>query len=244
MKRLMLFILFICNFYAYGKPLIIGVPEFAPPFVSTSSGGTVFYGFNIDLMNSICKIIRMECAYKGMNLQKLFTSLNTGEVDIVLAPTPIVPTYNSDYIFSIPYLPSNVQFVTLKSNNTINTVKDLKGKKIGVLKYTLYGGLLEDNFQNLFELVEFPKIADMATALTNQDIDAVVLNANVAKYALSNSTTELKLIGEEVPIGNGYGILSLKKNAPLIKEINSALLKIEENGTYLTIYNTYFGDGG
>ncbi|MFA1369849.1 transporter substrate-binding domain-containing protein, partial [Legionella pneumophila] len=43
-------------------------------------------------------------------------------------------------------------------------------------------------------------------------------------------------------IGNGYGILALKNNAPLIMKINKALLQIEKDGTYLEIYNTYFGD--
>ncbi|HAT1658697.1 TPA: transporter substrate-binding domain-containing protein [Legionella pneumophila] len=242
MKRFMFILLIFLNFYAYGKPLIIGVPEFAPPFVSRSGGGEFYFGFNIDLMNSICKIIEMECQYKGMNIQQLYTNLNEGKVDIMLAPTPIVSTADSDYIFSLPYLPSNAQVVTLKANDDINALKDLKGKKVGTLKYTLYGSLLQEHFQDYFDLIEFSKLSDMAIALSNQKIEAIVLNANAAKYAMSNSSTELKLVGDKIPIGNGYGILALKNNAPLIMKINTALLQIEKDGTYLEIYNTYFSD--
>jgi ABC-type amino acid transport substrate-binding protein len=238
----MFILLIFLNFYAYGKPLIIGVPDFAPPFVSRSGGGEIYFGFNIDLMNSICKLIKMECQYRGMSIQQLYTNLNQGKVDIMLAPTPIVATADTDYIFSLPYLASKAQAVTLKAKDDINTLMDLKGKKVGSLKYTLYGGLLEEHFQDFFDLIEFAKLTDMAMALTNQEIEAIILNANVAKYAMSNSTTELKLVGDPIPIGNGYGILALKKNAPLIMQINKALLQIEQDGTYLKIYNTYFSN--
>lgn len=242
MKRFMFILLIFLNFHAFGKPIIIGVPEFAPPFVSRSGGGEFYFGFNIDLMNSICKIIEEECQYKGMNIQQLYTSLNAGKVDIMLAPTPIVSTGDTNYIFSLPYLPSNAQVITLKANDNINTLMDLKGKKVGTLKYTLYGGLLQEHFQDFFDLVEFSKLSDMALSLSNQKIEAIVLNAHAAKYAMSNSATELKMVGDQIPIGNGYGILALKNNVPLIMKINKALLQIEKDGTYLEIYNTYFSD--
>ncbi|HAT8966191.1 TPA: transporter substrate-binding domain-containing protein [Legionella pneumophila subsp. pneumophila] len=242
MKRFMFILLIFINFHALGKALIIGVPDFAPPFVSRSGGGEFYFGFNIDLMNSICKIIEEECQYKGMNIQQLYTNLNAGKVDIMLAPTPIVSTAGTNYIFSLPYLPSNAQIVTLKANDHINALTDLKGKKVGTLKYTLYGGLLQEHFQDYVDLMQFSKLSDMAIALSNREIEAVVLNANAAKYAMSNSATELKFVGDPIPIGNGYGILALKNNAPLIMKINKALLQIEKDGTYLEIYNTYFGD--
>lgn len=59
---------------------------------------------------------------------------------------------------------------------------------------------------------------------------------------MSNSATELKFVGDKMAIGDGYGILASKNNAPLIMKINKALLQIEKDGTYLEIYNTYFGD--
>ncbi|HAT8179218.1 TPA: transporter substrate-binding domain-containing protein [Legionella pneumophila] len=242
MKRFMFILLIFLNFYAYGKPLLIGVPEFAPPFVSRSGSGEIYFGFNIDLMNSICKIIEIECQYEGMSIQELYTNLNEGKIDIMVAPTPIVSTADTNYIFSLPYLPSNAQIVTLKANDDINTIMDLKGKKVGTLKYTLYGSLLAEHFQLYFDLVQFSNLSDMALALSNQKIEAIVLNVSAAKYALSNSSIELKLVGDKIAIGNGYGILALKNNAPLIMKINQALLQIEKDGTYLEIYNTYFSD--
>ncbi|KTD27817.1 transporter substrate-binding domain-containing protein [Legionella israelensis] len=242
MKRFMFIILFLGSLYAYGKTLTVGVPTYAPPFVSTSGHGNIYFGFSIDLMNAICKDIQIKCKYKGENFHELYSLLNNEEIDILLAPTPIAPLNNSNYIFSLPYLESNARFVTLQSNTHINTIMDLKGKKVGALKYTLYGKLLEDDFENLYILIQFSKITDMASALANKKIDGVILNADVAKYLISSSTIGLKFVGDEIPAGEGFGIMSLKKNAPLIQQINDALLKMEEDGTYLNIYNTYFGN--
>lgn len=245
MKPLMFLVLLICHLQAYGKPVTVGVLEFSPPFVlmSASGNGTSYYGFKIDLMNAICEQMHRECKYKPLDMSELYSSLDKEEVDVLLAPTPIPSTNDSNYLFSLPYLASNAQFVTLESNDQINSLMDLKGKRVGALKYSLYDELLEKKFQNFYVLRDYSKITDMATALYNKDIDAAVLNASVAKYVVSNYTkATLKFVGNEIPVGQGYGIVSLKENAALIEQINDALLKIEADGTYLKIYKTYFSN--
>lgn len=242
MKRFVLFILFVCHVCTYAKPILIGIPEYAPPFVSSSSGGKYFYGFYVDLMNIICKQIRTPCEYRGMDIGELYSNLDNGNIDLILVPAPIASTSNGNHIFSLPYLESRAQFITTKAHSDIQAISDLKGKKVGVMKYTLYEALIEASYHNLFVLIEFTSVMDMANALTNEEIDAVILTDRVAKYVAYNTPAELKLVGDKIPLGNGYGIIALKKNAPLIKKINSALLKMEEDGSYLNIYNTYFSN--
>ena len=43
-------------------------------------------------------------------------------------------------------------------------------------------------------------------------------------------------------MGEGYAIMAHKNNSDLIKKINQALLDMEQDGTYLRIYNRYFGE--
>ncbi|RYW67113.1 ABC transporter substrate-binding protein, partial [Legionella pneumophila] len=52
---------------------------------------------------------------------------------------------------------------------------------------------------------------------------------------------QLKLIGDKIPIGSGYGIIALKNQSALIDKINHILLEMEKDGSYLRIYNEYFG---
>ncbi|HAT9397002.1 TPA: transporter substrate-binding domain-containing protein, partial [Legionella pneumophila subsp. pneumophila] len=41
--------------------------------------------------------------------------------------------------------------------------------------------------------------------------------------------------------GSGYGIIALKNQSALIDKINHILLEMEKDGSYLRIYNEYFG---
>lgn len=87
----------------------------------------------------------------------------------------------------------------------------------------------------------YPKITVLISALNNHDIDVALMNANVAKYLLNNILKGFQLVGKPITVGNGYGIIALKKNAAIITKINEALLQIEADGTYLTLYRKYFG---
>lgn len=52
---------------------------------------------------------------------------------------------------------------------------------------------------------------------------------------------QLQLIGDKIPIGSGYAIIALKNQSALIDKINYILLEMEKDGSYLRIYNEYFG---
>lgn len=242
MKRFVFIILFIWNFFAYGSPVTVGVVPFAPPFSSMSGEGKNYFGFAIDLMNEICKRINMECIYKPAPVNDQLALLNQGTIDIVFPPTPIISPNNDDYLFSLPYLASDGQFLTSEENKTINSIEDIKGKRIGVLKNTLYDSLAQSNHASESEIIQYDAFADLISALANKDVDVIIMNDSVARYLINNALNSFRLVGDKIPVGQGYGILSLPKNAELIKKINSALLSMEEDGTYLIIYNKYFGN--
>ncbi len=67
-----------------------------------------------------------------------------------------------------------------------------------------------------------------------------MINAHLAKYILNNSSSNYKIVGKKIPLGQGYSIIALPQNKALIIAINKCLLNMETNGTYLTIYNKYF----
>jgi ABC-type amino acid transport substrate-binding protein len=72
-------------------------------------------------------------------------------------------------------------------------------------------------------------------------IDLILINHYAAKYMVGISGTKVKLVGDKIPIGSGYGIVTLKRNIELINKINTVLLDMEKDGSYLKIYNEYFG---
>ncbi|WP_416209957.1 transporter substrate-binding domain-containing protein [Legionella sp. PATHC038] len=81
----------------------------------------------------------------------------------------------------------------------------------------------------------------MIMALLNQEVDAIIMNVNIFKYLTINKVINFQTVGSPIVLGNGYGLITLPKNANLIDRINKVLLEMENDGTYETIYNKYFG---
>ncbi|MCE0723262.1 MULTISPECIES: transporter substrate-binding domain-containing protein [Legionella] len=226
--------------FAYSDQLIVGVLKFAPPF-SSADVDNHFFGFSIDLMNEICKRINATCTFKGTDLNSQFKDLNDGVIDITTLPSPISSTESGDYIFSLPYMTSRGQFVVLKGSN-INSTEDIKDKKIGALQATSFQYNILPNYTSQKNIKTYSQVTALIQAVSNREVDAALLNEHVARYLLLNKTIDgFQLIGNPIVTGNGYGIIALKKNAPIIDKINKALLQIETDGTYLTLYNKYFG---
>ncbi|WP_454785955.1 transporter substrate-binding domain-containing protein [Legionella sp. WA2024007413] len=239
-KQLVFIILLASSFFAYSSPLTVGVLKFAPPFSSTDIDNH-YFGFSVDLMDEICKRIATDCIYKPTDLDSQFRDLNTGFIDITFLPSPLPSTEPTNYVFSLPYITSNGQFMSLKNSN-INSINDIKNKKIGALQATFIQYNVLPNYTSKQNIKAYSKITSLIEALNNHEIDAALVNENVAKYLLNNTLQGFQLVGKPIVIGNGYGIIALRKNAPIIDKINKALLEIETDGTYLTIYNKYFGD--
>lgn len=238
MKTLVFVILFITNISAYSATINIGVLNFAPPF-SSLAGKNHYYGFTIDLMDKICKRIHSQCVYKSISPDRQFGELEQGTVDIAFLPIPISSTIPEQFMYSLPYLASNGQFLSL-ANSNIKTIGDIKNAKIGVVQDTLYPILADSNFAQTNTIKGYKAVTEMINGLQNHDVDVVYVNASVAKYILNNAMFDFQYVGNKIAMGQGYGILALKKNAALIGKINNALLDMEADGTYLKIYDQYF----
>ncbi len=165
-------------------------------------------------------------------------ALASGDIDITFTPAPIPQTISQNYIYSLPYMTSNGQFLTSSPN--IKTIADLKNKRIGTVQESrLHDTLLL--YTSKENIKEYPKISLMIMALLNNDVDAIIMNINIFKYLTINKVINFQTVGRPIVLGNGYGIVTLPKNATLIQRINKALLEMENDGTYEAIYNKYFG---
>lgn len=242
MKACIFFILFICNVFAYSKTIYVGVFAFAPPFSTTSDNGKSYYGFHIDLMNNLCERLDLKCIYKTTTMNNQIALLDNGTIDIAFSAAPILSTNTGNYIYSLPYMNSDAQFVGLNENNNINTLEDIKDKRIGVLSNTLYHAFNLSSRSYNGDIKQYKIFPDLVSALSNNDVDVIIINKNLAYYLLLNDANKFKLVGPNIPLGEGYGLIALNKNRELVKRINSALLDMEADGSYLTIYKNYFGN--
>jgi len=115
--------------------------------------------------------------------------------------------------------------------------EDLPGKRIATVQTSTAAQYLRD------EHLAFHGVTTMADAydlLIQERVEAIVYDAPVLRYyAATRGKGTVQVVG---PIFKPevYGI-ALPTGSPLRKRINEALLRLQENGTYDTIYVKWFG---
>lgn len=226
------------------QTLIIGTTANYPPFASMAGKKNNFVGFEIDLMEEICKRIHVHCEYRPVVVSQLPKQLLTDKIDLAVAAIIIPSQKMHSFIFSLPYLQSNAELMTEK-DSSIDTPTEIRHKKVGVRRGTLYNGsllgsLVRDIYDNQVKIIEYPTMTELLFGLKNDDVDAIFANAEAVKYWFVNNKGIYKIIGSTIPVGNGYGIMGKKGQEKLMAKINHALLTMEADDSYLNIYSRYF----
>ncbi|KGP62463.1 ABC transporter substrate-binding protein [Legionella norrlandica] len=235
------FLILIIPFYKlYALSLTIGTLSYNPPYEVqlTNTKKEEFYGFDIDIMDEVCRRIQAKCQFKAILFSDIFTQINTGEIDLAIGTISITPERSENYLFSLPYKTSYSQFLTL-ANSNIKKVDDLKGKIIGVYKGSPTADFVTAYFNNDIQLKFYETAEEILNALDKQEVNAIITNTEQVNYWADN-ISNYKLIGNSFPIDAGYGIMAQLGQEELIEKINQALIDMENDGTYLKIYNLSF----
>ena len=111
--------------------------------------------------------------------------------------------------------------------STVNSLDDLKGKKVGVqLKTT--GDLYASDIENV-EVVRFNRGIDAVTALQKGVVDAVIIDDAPANVFIGE-VSGVKILDDPFA-DEEYGIAVNKNNSELLAGINEALTKLQNDGT-------------
>lgn len=244
MAKILFLIVWLIFSNVSAETIIIGTSSENPPFSFQVSNQNHFYGFEVELMSNICYRIGVQCQFKSVGVSSIIDELNSGKIDYAIAAIMLPDKPLKGFVFSLPYLQSGAQFMTLV-NSKINAPADIRGKTIGVRKGTLGGGTLFKNlimeiYDEQLKVLEYPTMPDLLYALNKEEVDAIFSNALPIRYWYYNHKTIYKLVGSRIPFGNSYSIMGRKKSQLQMMQINHALLDTMGDGSYLKIYNRYF----
>jgi len=225
---------------AGAKILVIGVDSFVPPFIMQGGNGEL-YGYDISMMNSICKIMQRSCKFQPIKWIDLLPAVMSNQVDMAVSSITITPERAKQMNFSLPYGLSYSRFLTNTDTPVANpfALSSLTGKRIGVYKRTIY----EDQASHIG--VENPVIQtymgyeDALKALTNKEIDYILLDNPTALYWAANSSGAFKVIGDPYVYGFGIGIVISDQDKDLIPAINQALLQYQNSNDFKQNYQRF-----
>ncbi|KTD31131.1 putative amino acid ABC transporter, periplasmic binding protein [Legionella maceachernii] len=244
--RLMRIACFICGFlfttFAHAQnelPLKIAVNGFSPPFVM-QTGNKQLYGFDISMMNSICKILKRPCQFTAMRFQNLIPSVEAKKFDVAVGSIIITPERSTHVNFSLPYLMSHSRFLGPKNlAGQPFSLQMLNDKTIGVEKGSIFTDQINDMGVRNPNIVSYNHIVDVVDAVNNGDVDIALMDDPTAKYWEIESSGGLVALGQPFIYGFGIGIAVNREQAGLLEQINKALIQYQNSNEFKQNYDRY-----
>ena len=239
MKKVILLLMLVLSSLSFSaKKLYVGTNAEFMPYEYLENGKMV--GFDIDLMEAIGKELGYEIVWSNMGFDGLLPALQMKKIDAVIAGMSQTPERQKAVTFSMPYMlvSSDEHFVIVNENSPLAKKEELKGKKVGVQI-----GTIQEEFAK--ELGATPQLYNSWTGalmdLQNNKIDAVII-ADVTGEEYLKSMSGLKKVDVVIDTQPGASIALRKGETKLAEQINQAILKLDNNGTYLQILQKYFPD--
>ncbi len=212
-------------------------PTFAP-FEFQGKDSKELEGFDMDLIRALGKEMNKKVEIANMGFDALIPALNAGNVDVAISGMSITPDRAKVISFTEPYYQSGLIIVVNKDNNGVKSIKDLAQKKIAVQIGTT-GAETASKVPGA-KVTTFNTNSEVFLELKNKGVDAVIIDKPVAAYYLTKEGKDAgKLVGETME-AESYGI-AVKKNSPLLGDLNKALASLKSKGEYQKIYEKWFG---
>jgi polar amino acid transport system substrate-binding protein len=220
--------------------LVVGSDLDYPPFESLD--GETPEGFDVDLVAAIAEELGLKVEWKKEIFDTLIPSLKGGgRFDMIASAMTIKAEREEEIDFSTPYFDSN-QSITMKTGGTYAAPADFKGKKVGVQAGTTGDQWATENLKPAgAEIVTFKGTTDAVSALSADNVAAIVIDLPVAAELAKDETRGLVVVAQ-VPTGEQYGFGVSKENPELKAAIDAALDKLKADGVYDEIYTKWFGD--
>ncbi|KTC85177.1 transporter substrate-binding domain-containing protein [Legionella brunensis] len=237
MRLLFLIVCLLCPFILFAQPINIGVANDGPPFEIPEDNKSHLSGFEVDLMQEICRRAQFKCLFKTFTFPDLFNAILDNRIDLAIATISITPERQENFLFSLPYLPGSAQYVT-NISNPIKTIDDIKGKNVGIEKGSIFKAWVMSQLGHTTQVQEYKNLAEVLQALNDGKVDAILLDSGKVQYWVANNSDLFRPVGN--PMSTGYGIMANKTQVELINTINKYLIQLENDGTYLKLYQRYF----
>ena len=219
------------------KTYQIGTDVTYPPFEFANKDNQ-YIGIDIDLLKAIAKEENFKVAIKPVGFNAAVQSLQSGQLDGVMAGMAMTDERKVKFDFSDPYYKTGFVMAVAKDSK-ITKLEQLRGKRVAIKTGTAageYAMSLKDKYG--FTTVTFDDSDNMYNDVVNGNSVACFEDIPVMQYAIKTGTA-LKIVTKPAQ-GGYYGFAVMKgQNQELLKKFNAGLAKIKKNGEYQKIVDRY-----
>lgn len=219
----------------------VGTDAAYAPFESQNEKKEIV-GFDVEILKAVAAKAGFEVKFINTPWEGLFSTLASGERDIVMSSVTITPERKKTMDFSKPYFEAK-QLIAVSQKSKITKFADLQNVKVGVQISTTGDEVIQKlQGKTSPNIKRFESTPMAIKELQNGGVSAVVAdNGVVVNFLANNKNNKLKIIDDASFEKEFYGIAVKKGNKQLLDKINKGLDAIKKDGTYNNIYKKYFG---
>ncbi|MXR37614.1 transporter substrate-binding domain-containing protein [Craterilacuibacter sinensis] len=227
-----------------GTPLKIGLAaEPYPPFSTKNSSGQ-WSGFEVDVLNQLCREMKTQCQITEVAWDGLIPSLQSKKIDVIFNSMSITPERQKVISFSKPYYYTDSMFVGRKGSKLDPSPAGMRGKTLGVQSSTVNANYAMKRYAQSASIKYYNTQDELNADMAAGRIDAMLLDALAASDFLASkdgSALESKGLATRDPMfGPGVGAGLRKQDTALKQQFDAAIDKLIKSGNYDVIQKKYF----
>ena len=196
-------------------------------------------GFDVEIGEALAEKMGKEPEPVTNPFETIIQGLQADKYDAIIGSLTVTPEREKAVSFTDTYYSSGSQIFVFSDNGEIKGPEDLKGKKIGTVKASVYleHALTLTDKENVIEYdSDLTALQDLPTGR----LDAVITDQMVGFRVMKEKAIDIKDVGDPLSLDK-QAIAVEKDDEELRKEINKALAAIIEDGTYAKISEKWFG---
>ncbi|SHI94956.1 L-cystine transport system substrate-binding protein [Clostridium cavendishii DSM 21758] len=221
----------------------VGTEGAYAPFTFKNSKGELD-GYDVEAVREIAKRAKIDVEFVTAPWDSMFLGLESKKFDMVANQIAKNKEREEKYIFSDYYLVSAAQVIVVEDRNDINSIEDLKGKKVGSGTGSNYTKKLIDfNNQNKDKKIDIKyyegNFGIILDDVVSKRIDATFNDRLSVAYNVKQNGVKVKLVGEPIDIEPSYFVFR-PESKELQKKVDEALKSMKADGTLAELSKKWF----
>ncbi len=205
-------------------------------------------GFNKDMLEELKKYAKFNIDQSILPWTGLLAAVSTGQYDMALTGAVITDERLNVFNFTPPWASAQHYFVKRAGDESLNSIKDLSGKKVGVqagsallARLPELKAMLEKEGGKLGPVMEYPSYPEAYADLANKRLDYVI-NVVISVNDLVKARPKVFAKGLAVS-GPGYMAWPIPKNSPeLLAYMTKFTNHLRETGRLKALQMKWFGE--
>lgn len=197
-------------------------------------------GYDVELARALGEKLGLEVEFKEMEFDGLLPALRNGQIDIAANDFSITDERKEIFDFTIPVKHSYGSAIVRESDNSgIESVEDLKGKKVGGSATSNYSKFAQEQGA---EVIVYTGSDTVLPEIVSGRVDATLNDYLVLLRSLEQFDKPGLKLAEDVRFSFSSSAIVMPKDSPELKEkLDGAIEELLADGTLKEISTKFLG---